>query len=210
MNRLLFCRQTITLLLGITLASTARAVSPNTLADVLGGTLLIGSTTASNRLEQIYYLGTFDPDNRVPPTFFRIRVHGQASFLSRMKFGSGWVPAAITDSLADNVSYTATPTSSSGQSFLATNRPYGSRLQQYGPEGFRNVPDDHRLVLIMGSSPDKFFAMVDQFTTAMRVQMAPVTSDPDQVKLKTRIQAVSGEIEALGALKKDYAAILPP
>jgi hypothetical protein len=31
----------------------------------------------------------------------------------------------------------------------------------FGPEGFREAPRDHRLVIVMGSSPQKFFSAVD-------------------------------------------------
>lgn len=171
----------------------------------MGGTLLLGSTATSNRLEQIYYLGTFDPDNRVPPTFFRIRVRGQASFLSSMKFGSGWVPAGITDSLAENVTLGKTPMSAPAEgSFLAT-RPYGSRLQQYGPEGFRNVPDDQRLVIVMGSSPQAFFQMVDRFTVQAR---GVVGVNTDQSRLKAQMDAIEAEQAALDKLKTDYDSFL--
>ena len=32
----------------------------------------------------------------------------------------------------------------------------------FGPEGFREAPANHRLVIVMGSSPDKFFGAIDQ------------------------------------------------
>ena len=40
----------------------------------------------------------------------------------------------------------------------------GRRLMQFGPEGFRSAPKGHRLVILMGSSPEK----VEQaFSTAL-------------------------------------------
>ena len=37
---------------------------------------------------------------QVPPSVYRVRVKGQASFLSATKFASGWVPADLVDSLS--------------------------------------------------------------------------------------------------------------
>jgi hypothetical protein len=38
----------------------------------------------------------------------------------------------------------------------------GRRLIMFGPEGFREAPKNHRLVVVMGSNPDKFFSAVDE------------------------------------------------
>ncbi|HYL82014.1 MAG TPA: hypothetical protein VEU07_14445, partial [Candidatus Acidoferrum sp.] len=38
--------------------------------------------------------------------------------------------------------------------------PPGRSLVLYGPEGFRSVPQDHRLVLVMSSDPSEFFKQV--------------------------------------------------
>ena len=38
----------------------------------------------------------------------------------------------------------------------------GRRLMMFGPEGFREAPRNHRLVVVMGSSPEKFFSAVDE------------------------------------------------
>ena len=46
----------------------------------IGGTLgltLVGAVTPSHEIQQIYYLGAFDPQGQVPPTVYRIRVHGK-------------------------------------------------------------------------------------------------------------------------------------
>jgi hypothetical protein len=173
------------------------AAGADDFATALGATLFFGSTTASNRLEQIYYLGTFDPDERVPPTFFRVRVRGQASILSRMKFGSGWVPAGITDSLTEPMPGATSP------SMLAASplqRPFGASLLQYGPEGFRTVPDTHRLVVVMGGDPSAFFNMVDGFTASI-TQKSPASAR--QKAIKERMDAVDEETKSLDALKKE-------
>jgi hypothetical protein len=37
----------------------------------------------------------------------------------------------------------------------------GRRLVLFGPEGFREAPRDHRLVILMGTSPEEFFKAID-------------------------------------------------
>ena len=32
----------------------------------------------------------------------------------------------------------------------------------FGPEGFREAPKDHRLVIVMGASPEAFFGAIDR------------------------------------------------
>ena len=36
------------------------------------------------------------------------------------------------------------------------------RLIMFGPEGFREAPKNHRLVVVMGASPETFFNAVDR------------------------------------------------
>lgn len=117
----------------------------------------------ANEIEQIYYLGVFDPQEQVPPTIYRVTVRGQASALSQMKFGSGWVHASLIDSLQTRAAHDEhgdIVTSSSGDTKPGIET--GRRLMLFGPEGFREAPKDHRLVIVMGSSPDKFFNAMDQ------------------------------------------------
>src|SRR4051794_18904725 len=68
------------------------------------------AVTPTNEIEQIYYLGVFDPQEQVPSTIYRIRVHGQSSALSNMRFGSGWVKAALIDSLNTSVHFDGSTT----------------------------------------------------------------------------------------------------
>ena len=70
-------------------------------SEIIGST--VGSTvgfgrTPSNDLEQVYYLGVFDPKEQIPSTIYRVIVRGQASAISQMDFGSGWVPAEMLES----------------------------------------------------------------------------------------------------------------
>lgn len=133
----------------------------NTLIGV--GAVALAGRSPSSDLEQTYYLGTFDPQDQLPPALYRLRVRGQASFLSGVEFASGWVRAELVDSLTGSKELTeanpfmkaqGTPTADSG---LVT----GRRLVMFGPEGFREAPRNHRLVVVMGSSPAKFFEGID-------------------------------------------------
>ncbi len=51
----------------------------------------------------------------------------------------------------------------------------GRRLMQFGPEGFREVPKDHRLVILMGSDPEDFFKAMDEALGA--VSQAKIDQD---------------------------------
>ena len=125
----------------------------------------VGAVIPGHDIEQVYYLGTFDPQEQVPPSLFRVRVRGQASILSWMRFGSGWVPAELIDSLGSSIEFNKKSgvvkidrTDAKDLSSLKI----GRRLIQFGPEGFREVPKNHRLVLVMGASPEEFFDAMDR------------------------------------------------
>ena len=95
-------------------------------------------------------------------------MRGQASATSSVKFGSGWVPAALIDTLGpsfqsqldgkDNKSDAGGKTQEYGTAALPTKR----RFWMFGPEGFREAPKDHRLVIVMGASPEAFFGAIDR------------------------------------------------
>lgn len=137
-----------------------------TVASVVGGTVgatILGGYTPSHEIEQIYYLGVFDPQEQVPPTIYRVRVRGQASLISRVKFASGWVKAGLIDSLATVGSFegeTARFSAEEGEDLVELKT--GRRLMLFGPEGFREAPRDHRLVIVMGTSPEVFFQAIDE------------------------------------------------
>ena len=125
----------------------------------------VGAVIPGHDIEQVYYLGAFDPNEQIPPSLFRVRVRGQASIISWMRFGSGWVPADLIDSLGSNVAFNKTSgaiqmTRADAQNLASLK--IGRRLVQFGPEGFREVPKNHRLVLVMGASPEKFFDAMDR------------------------------------------------
>ena len=124
------------------------------------GATLLGANSPSQEIQQIYYLGTFDPQGQLPPTIYRIRVHGQASFISFIRFASGWVPAHFIDSLSSSVNFKEQKSTSvsidKGASETLAKLSTGRRLMQFGPEGFREAPRDHRLVIVMGCVPYRF------------------------------------------------------
>lgn len=128
----------------------------------------LAAIAPSNEIEQIYYLGVFDPQEQIPQTIYRIRIHGQASALNQMKFGSGWVKADLVDSLTAQNEIVAQSSSLAGDGSPVFNEMLRTDVQRkliaFGPEGFRISPKDHRLVVVMGSSPDAFFSAVDRVT----------------------------------------------
>lgn len=152
------------LLLTVNLTAGCNSVPQNAALGAVIGTG-VGAIIPAHDIEQVYYLGSFDPQEQVPPALYRVRVRGQASIISWMRFGSGWVPAELIDSLGSSVEINKSDgkiiMTKAGNDQLSKVT-IGRRLMQFGPEGFREVPKDHRLVIVMGSSPDKFFKAMDE------------------------------------------------
>lgn len=164
--------------------STALAVA----GGVVGATILTGSSPA-HEIEQVYYLGIFDPQEQVPPSVYRVIVRGQASFTSSMRFGSGWVPAPLVDSLTGQVGFdtkTGKVNFTEASQTEAASLKAGRRLMMFGPEGFREAPANHRLVIVMGASPDAFFSAIDDALGAVSVAQ----QDARHSQLKTDVLAV--------------------
>lgn len=125
-------------------------------AIALAGTVGL-SLTPSFDLEQTYYLGSFDPAGQLPPTLYRIRVRGQSSILNSTKFASSWVPAEVVDALTGSAQLdvkSGKVTIESDTTHAKNINESGRRLMQFGPEGFRSAPKNHRLVILMGASPE--------------------------------------------------------
>jgi len=142
------------------------ATPAQTTGLILGAATAAGAYSPDREIEQVYYLGVFDPREQVDPTIYRIRIHGQASLLSTVKFASGWVPAPVVDSLAGRLIINA-----NGNGDVQISHPdstnyveltTGRRFWSFGPEGFRENPKDYRLVVVMGGSPDAFFKSIDR------------------------------------------------
>ena len=135
---------------------------------LLAAGAVAASVTPSFDLEQIYYLGSFDPAGQLPPTLYRIRVRGQSSILNSTKFASSWVPAEVVDALTGSISLdvktgaVAVKGDKDNPGFNINES--GRRLMQFGPEGFRSAPKGHRLVILMGASPE---AVEQAFASAL-------------------------------------------
>lgn len=157
-------------ILAVLLLSVLSVACNGTMGAIIGGvvgTTLVGAQSPSHEIEQIYYLGVFDPQEQLPEVIYRITVRGQASIISFTRFASGWVPAAVIDSLGGKVHLSgdrdATDPLTIGQpdAKVVSQLQTGRRLVLFGPEGFREAPRDHRLVIVMGSSPEEFFKAID-------------------------------------------------
>lgn len=195
----------VLLLLMVSLTTGCNSVPQNVALGAVIGTG-VGAIIPAHDIEQVYYLGSFDPQEQVPPALYRVRVRGQASLISWMRFGSGWVPADLIDSLGSSVEINKADgkivMTKAGADQLSK-LTIGRRLMQFGPEGFREVPKDHRLVIMMGSSPDKFFKAMDEALGA--ISQAKVDQDSRTLngllfeaitKVRAEKQLVEAQLEA--------------
>lgn len=142
--------------------------------------LAAGTYIPGANLEQIYYLGVFDPQEQLPPSIYRVRVRGQASFFNNVRYASGWVPSALIDALGSSARFDSNSSNKGPIITKATEEETkltGRRLVMFGPEGFREAPKDSRLVIAMGSSPEKFFNAVDQ-ALGVVAQVTQGNTDP--------------------------------
>jgi hypothetical protein len=186
--------------------------TPQTIALGVGATTAVGGLSPNNEIEQVYYLGAFDPREQVQPAVYRVRVRGQASFISLTRFASGWVPASLIDSLGTNVSLDKE--SGNIQITKANDTPLptlinGRRMILFGPEGFREAPRDHRLVIVMGSSPEDFFKAIDSSLGVISQAQEKQRSDALEQPLFRALLAIKGERERLQDLRKDMEVDLP-
>ena len=175
---------------------------------IVGGTAgivtTVGGAAPAQDIEQVYYLGVIDPQEQLPPTINRVTVRGQASAISGMKFGSGWVPASLIDSLGTRLSFDdngdITNTGPSGD--LASGAiQTGRRLVLFGPEGFREAPRDHRLVIVMGSSPEDFFNAIDTALgdiSQMKAKLADGASSADVLQKLLDIRREQDSLSDVG------------
>jgi len=182
---------------------------------VLGavGATLVGAHAPTNEIQQIYYLGVFDPQEQLPPAVYRVRVHGQASFISQMKFSSGWVRADLIDSLGTGIQFSEktggleiTKGDPKDLSALKT----GRRLILFGPEGFREAPADHRLVIVMGTSPDKFFQAIDETLGIVAKAAAELRGGALDRLLFEALTVTKSEGEAIDQLAHEVERELAP
>ena len=180
-----------------------------TIAAGIGGTAFLAHSP-NNEIEQIYYLGVFDPQEQVPPTVYRVRVHGQASAFSFTRFSSGWVPAEVIDSLGTSIRFEKAGGELKIEDTEKMNNalPTGRKLVLFGPEGFRPAPKDHRLVIVMGSNPEGFFRAIDEslgMVSEVKVQQHNLKLQQDVYEALLQI---SNERQRLEELVKDIDADL--
>jgi hypothetical protein len=199
----------------LVLAASVAGCTLSGLLATVGGATLVGARSPSHELEQIYYLGVFDPDDQVPPSLYRLTVRGQASFISLVKFASGWVPAHLVDSLETRIQFKEKSTEldfSTGDPGRHSKLTPGRRLMLFGPEGFREAPANHRLVIVMGSNADQYFESVEQVlgavAAAKREQaLTPAERQADVIK---RLLELSEEQGRLQRIRADFGALGVP
>jgi hypothetical protein len=170
---------------------------------------VLGAGRPSSEVEQIYYIGVFDPQEQVPPEMYRVRVHGQASAISSMSFASGWVHASLIDSLGTSIrtdmesGLTSITRGESPEEF----KPFktGRRMMMVGPEGFREAPKDHRLVIVMGASPEKYFQAIDESLGAVSEVIAEQRSAALSQELFEALYKLKSEHDRLNDLEMDIA-----
>lgn len=178
-----------------------------TIAAGIGGTAFLAHSP-NNEIEQIYYLGVFDPQEQVPPTVYRVRVHGQASAFNFTRFSSGWVPADVIDSLGTSVHFEKAGGALKIEDAEKLNNalPTGRKLVLFGPEGFRPAPEDHRLVIVMGSNPEGFFKAVDESLGMVSEVKVKQRNMKLQQEVFTELLQISNERQRLDELVKDIDA----
>ena len=192
----------------ITLFYCGCATPYQTAALGLVGATAVGAHSPSHEIQQIYYLGVFDPQEQIPPTIYRVTVHGQASFISGTEFASGWVPAQLVDSLNSRLSLDASGVENplkfvKGEESTLSTLKTGRRLVMFGPEGFREAPRDHRLVIVMGASPQKFFEAIDTALGDLAQVRAERSNTGLQQKLFKALVQVREEQNAMKQFERD-------
>ena len=182
------------------------ATSAQTGALTGAGVTLLGARAPSHEIQQTYYFGVFDPQEQVPPAIYRVRVNGQASFISFMRFGSGWVRADLLDSLGSNIetdmetgaiNISSTTDKSSYEPFET-----GRGLMLFGPEGFRPAPRNHRLVVVMGADPEAFFEAMDESLSAVSEAIGDGEDSALSQELFEALLQLKKERESLDELEK--------
>ncbi|MDP6544597.1 MAG: hypothetical protein QGH60_11445 [Phycisphaerae bacterium] len=196
----------------------------DTTGAIVGGIIgvtVVGGVSPAHEVEQVYYLGIFDRQEQVPSTVYRVTVRGQASVMSNTKFASGWVPAEAIDTLNTHIGFdvnnpdkpavkittTTQPAGGSTTTVTTTGKnaqdatfELGRRLMMFGPEGFRPAPKNHRLVIVMGASPKKFFNAVDSFlgdVTELRVARSSRSVKSTLFDAATKLQQQRRRLDSL-------------
>lgn len=179
----------------------------NTVVAVAGtiATVGVGAMVDGHEIGQIYYVGVLDPHEQVPPALYRITLRGESSVVNSTKYASGWIDAGLVDSLSTKIGFDdgGNLAVKNGEKQLALET--GRRMWVFGPEGFRKVPENHRLVIVMGSSPQAFFAAVDQtlgeLDLARRLDGGQVAAE-ESIALLRALDAQSADLARLAEAVK--------
>ncbi|HQR16172.1 MAG TPA: hypothetical protein PKW52_13355 [Nitrospira sp.] len=71
-------RRLSSLILLLAVNTTACNSLPQNIALGAAITTAVGAVIPGHDIEQVYYLGSFDPQEQIPPALYRVRVRGQA------------------------------------------------------------------------------------------------------------------------------------
>jgi len=196
--------QRVLVVLALLWSGSGCTTTNDTIAAGIGAAAFLAHSP-NNEIEQIYYLGVYDPQEQVPPTVYRVRVHGQASAMSFMRFSSGWVPADVIDSLGTSVHFEKTGGGLKIEDAEKLNNalPTGRKLVLFGPEGFRPAPQNHRLVIVMGSNPEGFFKAIDESLGMISEVKVQQRNRKLQQEVFTELLQISNERQRLDELAKD-------
>src|SRR5690349_3254800 len=186
------------------IAFTSGCATPGGNIALVTSASVFGGQAPGQEIEQVYYLGIFDPQEQVPESVYRLTVRGQGSAIGLMRFASGWVPANLVDTLNTSISFdknTGNVQVQNKQDAPEQGIPTGRRLMLFGPEGFRPAPKDHRLVIVMGASPESFFNAVGSSLEAInKVSLENRNSSASRLLMGEMLR-LQNERERLGDLK---------
>lgn len=198
-NRL---RRIAVILFSSVLLSACGSVGETT--GLIAGITAVTGVAPTQEIQQTYYLGVFDPQEQVQPSVYRVRVHGQASLISFVKFQSGWVPAEVADSLSSSISFNKESKDleiNLGEK-TAKNFKTGRRLIVFGPEGFRESPRNHRLAIAMGTSPEAYFNAINEALGAIAFATQGAPNDPNlQRDLFNALEVIATEQQRITDLE---------
>lgn len=171
------------------------------------GTTVVGARSPANDVQQVYYVGVFDPLEQLPPQMYRVRIHGQASAISAVEFASGWVPAQIADSL--NAQLIVDPETKrvkfdTGEGEPLAELEVGRRMIHFGPDGFRMAPKDHRLAVVMGSDPSAFFQAVNEVLGTVAMAQEAQRGGEVAADVLREQNRITGEQLAVSETKADW------
>lgn len=176
-----FCRVPVVIAVGLVLSLAGCDTAGENIALGLGVGTLFGARAPTHEIQQTYYLGVFDPQSQLEPTVYRVRLHGQSSFINQTKFASGWLPSAAVDTLGTTITWDdeAGTTKIEGvdqRDSSVAGFQTGRRMVVFGPEGFREAPANYRLVVAMGTSPEAYFRLANEALA----EVASVTQTPSK------------------------------